>query len=132
MYIAKIFSFKLFHTMTTQELKTRTKAFAHRYVKLAVSLPKNTLSYHLSKQFIRSSTSVAANYRAACLSQSRSSFAAKISIVLEESDESGFWIEFISDERLIPKKQLTELLKEANELTRIFASSRKTSQSNSR
>ena len=116
--------------MTNQELKTRTKAFAHRCVKLAVSLPKNTLSNHLSKQLIRSATLIGANYRAACLSQSRNTFAAKISIVLEEADESSFWIEFITDENLIPKKQLTELLKEANELTRIFASSRKTSQIN--
>jgi four helix bundle protein len=77
---------------------------------------------------IRSSTSVAANYRSACLAQSRKSFTAKISIVLEEADESYFWIEFINDENLIKENSIAELLKEANELTKIFAASRKTSQ----
>ena len=61
--------------------------FAHRYVKLAVSLPKSQLSRHISGQLIRSSTTVAANYRAACLAQSKPSFKSKISIVLEEADE---------------------------------------------
>ncbi len=53
--------------MDNKELQNRTKLFAHRYVKLAVSLPKNQLSRHISGQLIRCSTSVAANYRAACL-----------------------------------------------------------------
>ncbi len=114
--------------MTDKELKARSKTFAHRCVKLALSLPKNILGNHLAKQLIRSSTSVAANYRAACLAQSKSSFAAKVSIVLEKADESYFWIEFIIDENLIPQNRCSEILKEADELTRIFAASRKTSQ----
>ena len=99
------------------ELKNRTKVFAHRCVKLALSLPKNALRNHLSGQLIRSSTSVPANYRAACLAQLKKSFAAKISIVLEEPDESYFWIEFNFDENIISKRLAGELLKEANELT---------------
>jgi four helix bundle protein len=114
--------------MNDLELKDRSKLFSHRCVKLALSLPKGILGAHVAKQLIRSSTSVAANYRASCLAQSRNSFAAKISIVLEESDESYFWIEFIIDENLIPMNKALPLLKEADELTRIFAASRKTSQ----
>lgn len=114
--------------MNEIELKNRTKTFAHRCVKLALSLPKNVLGNHLSGQLIRSSTSAGANYRAACLAQSKKTFASKISIVLEESDESYFRIEFIINESLIPKKLAGELLKEADELTRIFAASRKTAQ----
>ena len=112
--------------MDREELTERTKKFAHRCVKLAMALPETVLGKHLRGQVVRCSTSVAANYRATCLSQSKASFVAKLSIALEEADETAFWLEFIIDENLL-KKNLTEpLLKEAVELTRIFASSRKT------
>jgi four helix bundle protein len=114
--------------MTQQELKLRTKDFAHRCVKLALSLPKNDLSNHIRKQIIRCSTSVAANYRATCLAQSDLSFASKISIVVEEVDESNFWLEFIIEEGLISKSLVEPLLKESAELTSIFVAARKTIQ----
>ena len=69
---------------------------------------------------------MAANYRAACLAQSKASFIAKISIVIEEVDESLFWLEFINDEKLISFEELEPLLIESNELVSIFVSSRKT------
>jgi len=75
---------------------------------------------------IRCSTSVAANYRATCLAQSKASFTAKLSIVLEESDETAFWLEFIIDEEMMKEKRVMPLLNEANELTSIFYASRKT------
>ena len=112
--------------MNREELIKRTKEFAHRCVKLAMALPETALGRHIRGQVIRCSTSVAANYRATCLSQSKPSFTAKLSIVLEEADESAFWLEFIIDERLLKKNQVEPLLKEAEELTAIFASSRKT------
>jgi len=112
--------------MDSEELIKRTKEFAHRCVKLAMALPENALGKHLRGQVIRCSTSVAANYRATCLSQSKASFVAKISIVLEETDETAFRLEFIIDEKLLKKNQVEPLLKEARELTAIFASSRKT------
>ncbi|MGD8293661.1 MAG: four helix bundle protein [Desulfobacterales bacterium] len=112
--------------MNRVELTQRTKKFAHRCVKLAMALPETALGKHLQGQIIRCSTSVAANYRATCLSQSKASFVAKISIVLEEADETGFWLEFIVDEKLIKKNLVEPLLKEAGELTAIFASSRMT------
>jgi four helix bundle protein len=110
--------------MNSEELIKRTKKFAHRCVKLAMALPETALGRHLKGQVIRCSTSVAANYRATCLSQSKASFVAKISIVLEETDEAAFWLEFIIDEKLLTKSQVEPLLKEAEELTSIFASSR--------
>jgi four helix bundle protein len=91
-----------------------------------MALPDTALGRHIQGQVIRCSTSVAANYRAACLSQSKPSFAAKLSIVLEEADESAFWLEFIIDENLLKEKMVNPLLKEAEELTAIFASSRMT------
>jgi four helix bundle protein len=93
--------------MNREELTKRTKKFAHRCVKLAMALPETALGKHLRGQIIRCSTSVAANYRATCLSQSKASFIAKLSIVLEEADEAAFWLEFIMDEQLL-KKNLIE------------------------
>ncbi len=81
--------------MTKEVLKGRTKEFSHRCVKLALSLPDTILGRHLQGQLIRASSSVAANYRAACIAQSKAGFTAKLSIVIEEADESLFWLEFI-------------------------------------
>ena len=116
--------------MTEELLKKRTKDFAHRCVKLALSISTATLGNHLAKQLIRCSTSVAANYRSACLAQSKASFIAKISIVLEEADEAAFWLEFIKDEKLVKNDSLSSHLDEANELKAIFYSSRKTARTN--
>ncbi len=117
--------------MKNKELKERTKFFAHRCVKLATSISGGLLGTHLAKQLIRSSTSVAANYRAACLAQSKASFIAKISIVLEEIDESAFWLEFSSDEKLLEKATIDPIFIEAKELKAIFYASRKTARLNS-
>ncbi len=112
--------------MDREELKRRTKEYAHRCVKLAMALPKGPLGDHVRKQLIRCGTSVGANYRAACIAQSRPDFVAKLSIVIEEVDESCFWLEFIIDERLLKESRVTALLTEARELTSIFVKSRKT------
>ncbi len=111
----------------SKKLMRRTNDFAHRCVKLALNLPANNLGWHLQKQLIKASTSVAANYRAACLAQSRTSFIAKISISLEECDESCFWLEFIMDEHLLKKEEVEILLREGEELRAIFLASRNTS-----
>ena len=112
--------------MNREELTKRTKEFAHRCVKLAMALPNTSLGNHIGGQLIRCSTSVAANYRAACLAQSKAGFVSKLSIVIEEADESYFWLEFIVDENLLKENLVKPLLQEAEELTAIFASSRKT------
>ncbi|WP_445955647.1 four helix bundle protein [Yeosuana sp.] len=113
-----------------EQLKLRTKIFAHNCVKITQSFPNTYLSNHIKGQLIRCSTSVAANYRATCIAQSKPSFIAKISIVIEEVDESNFWLEFALDENLISKEKIDFLLKESSELTSIFIASRKTASSN--
>lgn len=116
--------------MNNKDLKERTKKFAHDCVKIACALPNTKLGYHIQGQLIRSSTSVAANYRAVCIAQSKKSFVSKISIDIEEMDESNFWIEFLLDEGLIDAEKVKNLIKESKELTSIFIASRKTAQSN--
>jgi four helix bundle protein len=112
--------------MTPEELRKRTKDFAHRCVKLALSLPDDPLARHIQNQLFRSSTSVPANYRACCLAHSKAAFSSKMSIVVEETDESAFWIEFLVEEDILPLKKCKTLLNEACELTSIFVASRKT------
>ena len=115
--------------MNSEELKNRTKQFAHRCVKLALQLPKSILGDHIRKQIIRCSTSVAANYRAALLAQTKAAFISKISIVIEEVDETEFWLEFIMDEKLIQSRKVLPLFNEAHELSSIFITTRRTAQS---
>ncbi len=112
--------------MDADELKNRTKKFAHRCVKLALALPKTILGNHIKGQLIKCSTSVAANYRAVCIAQSKPNFISKLSIVIEETDEACFWMQFIIDEQLLKKQRVSPLLREDRELTSILVSSRKT------
>ncbi len=114
--------------MNNEELKERTKDFAHRCVKLALALLKSTLGNHIEKQLIRCSTSVAANYRAALMAQTKPAFISKISIVIEEADESEFWLEFIMDEKLMESDLILPLFNEAHELSSIFITTRRTAQ----
>ena len=112
--------------MVGDELKRRTKEFTHRCVKLAMTLPDTQLGNHIRGQIFRCTTSVASNYRAACIAQSKAGFISKLSIVIEEADESIFWLEFIIDENLLKKQLVEPLMKEAKEITAIFITSRKT------
>ena len=117
--------------MDQDDLKKRTKDFAHRCVKLAMALPNTPLGNHIRGQLIRCSTSVGANYRAVCLAQSRPAFVSKLSIVIEEADESCVWLEFIIDEKLLEDSRVAPLFAEGKELTSIFVKSRKTSKDRS-
>ncbi len=114
--------------MNPEELKKRTKEFAHRCVKLAVALPRTPLGRHVENQLVRCGTSVASNYRASLQAQTKAVFISKISIVIEEADESEFWLEFIIDEKLIEKEKAVPLFNEAHELASIFIVSRRTAQ----
>ncbi len=116
--------------MKKTDLINRTKQFAHRCVKVAAALPNTYLGNHIKGQLIRSSTSVAANYRAVCLSQSKASFISKISIVIEECDETEFWLEFTIDEQLLLTDEVRQIKNEAHELASIFIASRKTAKRN--
>jgi len=111
--------------MTTDELKARTKEFALRVIRLVDALPNSVKGRATANQIMRSSTSVAANYRAACRARSRAEFIAKIGVVEEEADETAFWLELIIDSKIRSKTQIEPLLKEAGELVAIMAASRK-------
>jgi len=110
--------------VTSTELKARTKEFALRVIRLVDALPNTVKGRAIANQIMRSATSVVANYRAACRSRARAEFIAKIGVV-EEADETAFWLELIIDSKIRSKKQLEPLLKEAGELVAIMASSRK-------
>ena len=112
--------------MNRDELRKRTKEFARRCVKLAMELPNTPLGRHIQAQLIKCGTSVGANYRAACIAQSRAGFTAKLNIVLEETDESCFWLEFVIDEKLLAPQRVMPLLHEGREFTSLFVSSTKT------
>ena len=112
--------------MDKEELKRRTKKFAIDIIRLTELFPKSTASYTIGKQIIRSGTSVAANYRSALRAQSDAHFISKLNIVLEESDESLFWLELASESGLIAGEKVEMLTKEAVELTAIFSASIKT------
>ena len=114
--------------MDSTELKRRTKKFAHDCIKIVSELPKTQLGKHIADQLNRCSTSVAANYRSACHAQSKAAFIAKISIVIEECDESEFWLEFIMDESLLSRERVQSFFYEAHELASIFVKSRRTAQ----
>jgi len=110
--------------MDAEELKRRTKLFALRVLKLAAALPRTIEGNAIKGQLVRAGTSVGANYRAACRGRSRAEFVAKIGIVEEEADESAFWLELIIEAAFLKETRVKPLLEEANELTRIMATSR--------
>jgi four helix bundle protein len=109
--------------MTQNELKKRTKEFALRVAKLVATFPNTYMGRHVGGQLTRSSTSVPANYRAACRARSKAEFIAKMGIVEEEADESVFWIEFAVDASLIKPDRVANLLNEGNQLVAIFVTS---------
>ena len=109
----------------TADLKARTKQSALRVMKMVDTLPRTIQGRTIAKQIIRSATSVAANYPAACRARSRAEFIAKIGVVEEEADESCFWLELIIDSGLLTEERIRPLLSEAGELVAIMAASRK-------
>ncbi len=115
---------------TPEELRDRTKQFALRVIKLVESLPNTASARTIGNQLIRSGTSVGANYRACCRARSNADFIAKLGIVIEEADESAFWMELIIDSQIMKQELIEPLLKEANELVKIFVTSRQTARQN--
>src|SRR5690242_2602648 len=111
--------------MATQPelLRTRTKEFALRIVRPFKSLPKTDEARIIGKQVLRAGTSVAANYRAVCRSRLKAEFVSKMSVVVEENDETVFWLELLRETGITPASRLSRLLPEANELLAIFAAS---------
>jgi four helix bundle protein len=112
--------------MTKSDLIERTKQFALRVIKLVGELPRTIEGRAIASQLMRSGTSVAANYRAACRARSKPEFIAKLGTVEEEADESAFWLELIIDAGLMSDSKIRPLLNEASEIVAIMASSKKT------
>jgi four helix bundle protein len=113
-----------------RDLKKRTKAFALRVLKLVDTLPKTTAGRALASQIVRSGTSVAANYRAACRAKSTADFIAKMGTIEEEADETLFWLELLEESELITAAKLVGIKQEANELIAITVASIKTARRN--
>ncbi len=114
-----------------EELRARTKKFALRVIRLFKNLPRSSEAQILGRQLLRSGTSVGANYRAAGRARSAAEFSAKIGIVLEEADESVFWLECLIETGIVKRELLQDLLTEANELVAIFAASYRTARGKS-
>jgi four helix bundle protein len=112
------------------DLKKRTKAFALRILKLVDALPKTTAGRAFASQIVRSGTSIAANYRAACRAKSTADFIGKMGIVEEEADETLFWLELLEESDLVVAAKLTAIKQEADELIAITIASIKTARRN--
>jgi len=109
-----------------EELRKRTKRFALRIIRLFRHLPRTAEAQILGKQLLRSGTSMGANYRAAGRARSKAEFVSKMGIVVEEADETLFWIECLIESAIVKPDLLNDLLAEANELVAIFAASQRT------
>ena len=118
--------------MTPQELRHRTKIFAIDVIRFCRSLPKTDEARVISWQLLRCGTAVGANYRAVCRCRSDKDFIAKLGVVLEEADETGFWLELLVEADIVKPAATRILYKEADELVRIFVSSRETARRNRR
>ena len=112
--------------MDRKALQNRTKQFHIDVIRLCEDLPRNAAGFEIAKQVIRSAGSVGANYRATVRAKSKADFIYKIEVVLEEADESMYWLEIIRDAKLKAGTEIERLIKEANELTAIFAATDKT------
>ena len=113
-----------------QDLKARTKKFALDVIYFSRTLPRGDEFAVIKRQLIRSATSVAANYRAAQRAKSKADFISKLGTVEEESDESLFWLECLTELSSIENTELKRLLKEADELVAIMTASRRNARSN--
>ena len=109
--------------MDSEEMKKRTKEFAKRVIHLCRKLPATEEARLIRNQLFRAGTSVGSNYRAACRGRSKADFISKLGIVLEETDESLYWMEIIVETNIMKADPLTLLMEEANQLIAIFVSS---------
>ncbi|MBA4189719.1 MAG: four helix bundle protein [Planctomycetaceae bacterium] len=114
------------------DLRVRTKAFALRAMRLVDSLPSGRSCEVIGKQLLRSATSVGANYRSACRGRSPAEFIAKMGIVEEEADESGYWMELLVEGELVKRELLADLQAEAGEIVAMVVASIRTARANTR
>ena len=112
------------------ELQERAKKFAIDIVCAFAALPKTDEARVIGRQFLRSGTAVAANYRAACRGRSKAEFISKLGVVVEEADETDFWLELLVDAKVVAAPSVIALRNECRELLRIFSSSLATAKAN--
>ncbi|MGY3213506.1 four helix bundle protein [Mucilaginibacter sp. HD30] len=115
-----------------EQFRERTKKFVVDNIRLYQSLPKTEEAKIIGRQLLRSSSSVGANYRAACRARSQAEFHSKISIVVEEADESVFWMEVMIETDILSSEKIKNLMNEGNEILKVAASARKTVSENKR
>ncbi len=113
--------------MNADEMRQRTKQFALRTLKLCRALPRSLEADIVRRQMIRCSTSVGANYRAAQRARSKAEFRAKLGIVLEEADETCFWLELVIEDGMMARRRVDPLLQESNEIVAIIAAALRSS-----
>ena len=109
--------------MDKTQVQTRSKAFGLAIIDFCETLPKSGARGVISRQLLRSGTSVGANYRAACHARSRADFVSKMGIVAEEADESQYWMELLVEGSLCRKDAVEHLMREAYELASIAVAS---------
>ena len=112
--------------MTREEMKSRTKQYAMRIIRVAEALPKNWIARTLGSQLLRSGTSVGANYRAVGRAKSTLDFINKLRIVEEECDESLFWMELLVENGIVKETRICDLMQEGNEILSIVVAAAKT------
>src|SRR4051794_17842187 len=102
------------------DLKSRTKQFALRIIRLYAALPTSVEGQVMGKQLLRSGTSIGAHYREGHRARSTAEFISKLETGLQELDETAYWLELLVESGIVPESRLSELLQEANELTAIL------------
>lgn len=116
-----------------ENLKERTRKFAVDIIVFCNSLKTSKASSVITYQLVKSATSTGANYRAACRARSKPEFFSKICIVVEEADESEYWLEIINEADLSDDKdELMRLIKEANEITKIVTKAKNSTYKNNK
>ena len=105
--------------------RNRTKKFVVDNINLFRTLPKTEKARIVGRQLLRCFSSVGANYRAACRSRSQAEFHSKLSIVVEEADESVFWMEILTDSNIVKPDEIKGLMNEANEILKFVSTARK-------
>lgn len=103
-----------------ETLRTRTKAFALRIIRLYAALPRTTEAQVIGKQILKSGTSVGAHYREGYRARSNAEFISKLEGALMELDETAYWIELLIEAKIVKENRLQPLMDEANQLIAIL------------
>ncbi|GGI50189.1 four helix bundle protein [Mucilaginibacter galii] len=109
-----------------EQFRNRTKRFVIDVIEIYRKLPRTVEAQIIGKQLLRSASSVGANYRAACRARSQAEFYSKICIVIEEADESLFWMEILVESNIVDKPTVMNLMIEGKEILKVVSSARKT------